>query len=312
MGLLQGLWSQKRKQSIASKLFNIAKWIQEEDRLMQKYTSFRNALMLVRDLSSDTQANKHVSAALTELVSNYEPDLDDDMGPQDDISVVNGSGSLHVEDPSSLLIENAKKKRRVATEMLELMRSNFRDTITLVVETEPSIGRIVSKEVLVRTIWDSGNPENAISMRVLDDEAMRNNLIVPIPPEDKIEFIWLDGSFKYRPEFTVTIGWFLKSDMRKRTNKFYVVPVDAPFDVLMNREELAKRAQPSMLVSFNQRKSKAKRNEELLEREKKAKEAQQQAEERFGKPDTLQQHGIVKRLTALGRSPSDNSTQQTV
>ncbi|KAK7968695.1 hypothetical protein PG988_007768 [Apiospora saccharicola] len=183
-----------------------------------------------------------IAAALAALVSDEKAESYDDLECRSEMSSGNSNDHSHHEDTHSEMVVNAGRKTRRTAEALELIQSDFTGSITLVIEIEPIRGQFVSKEAIVRSKWDSGSTENAISMRVLRDEGIRGDLIFPIPPDEKVEFTWLHGDFSSTPKFTVTISWFKKSDLRKTTDKFYVVPENAPFDVLMNHEKLAEKS----------------------------------------------------------------------
>lgn len=67
MHSLEKLWKKKRTVSTLSRMVRIATWLQEEKAIMMKYDSFRDAVLLLRDLSSECVTLRHILCLTTKL-----------------------------------------------------------------------------------------------------------------------------------------------------------------------------------------------------------------------------------------------------
>jgi len=156
-----------------------------------------------------------------------------------------------------------RKMARIGRQMVELSETGFTRSITLIIDTvdavrnndQSSISRYVQKEVKILSKLDTASDANLVSYDMLVQEGLREDLLVSIPADKRVELHGLDGA-KCTPEWEVTLRWYKAKDMKRRQDKFLVVK-EAPFEVLFSSDSSFRQlSDRSVLVSKERQKTK--------------------------------------------------------
>jgi len=148
---------------------------------------------------------------------------------------------------------------RIGRKMVELSETGFVRPITLIIETsdDGEQQHYGQKEIKVLSKLDTASDANLVSYDMLLQEGLREEMLIPIPVEKRVELHGLEGA-RCTPEWEVTLLWYKSRDMKRRQEKFLVVK-NAPFEILFSEEssfeQLSDRA---VLVSKGRSKPKSK------------------------------------------------------
>lgn len=131
---------------------------------------------------------------------------------------------------------------RSGRSLAELATTNFMMDIKVVIETFVNDGHMQGIRqqdiIIVPSKLDTGSDHNLVSFELLVEHEICDDLVIPIPPDQRIEITGLQEAFTYTPEWEVTLTWWRPTDLKRRTTKFMVVK-QAPFEVLFSSESFS-------------------------------------------------------------------------
>ncbi|KAH6630607.1 hypothetical protein B0J18DRAFT_407835 [Chaetomium sp. MPI-SDFR-AT-0129] len=202
-----------------------------------------------------------------------------------------------------------RKMARIGRKMVELSETGFTQSIALIIDTAPipgsEPGTSVSrqKEILVIGKLDTASDANLVSYEMLIDAGLREELLVPIPP-NKIELHGLEGA-KCTPQWEVTLQWYRPRDMKRRKEKFYVVK-NALFEVLFSSDSSFKQiSDRSVHLSLDCFKRKSKVEEilnDMKAEDENRKKALERVEKEYREAEAMKRVPVQKD-TNLGSAP---------
>ncbi|KAM6513641.1 hypothetical protein FALCPG4_016023 [Fusarium falciforme] len=307
--LLERYWRDLNKRNtLLSRLLLTMRFAAQEEDLRTSYHSLRESATLARDLASDlimdlklAQVEERINHQLVRLTGAMAILLDEDAGAEE----LELDNNQHTKQPASdgqsipeasqshshekqLRRGGLRGMARVGREIAELTKTNFVTTITLIIETASSEKRneVCQKQIFLPSKFDTGSDANLVSYDLLHEQGIREELLIPIPVDKRVEFTGVDENFTCTPEWEITLSWWKPTDMKRRQDKFMVVK-QAPFEVLFSSgrftNELVGR---SVLVSKGRYKPKKEVLDEMHAEEEKRKKALERVEKEYREAET--------------------------
>ncbi|GAP90421.2 hypothetical protein SAMD00023353_4900080 [Rosellinia necatrix] len=181
----------------------------EEPRLMAAYRSFRDTVLMLRDLTSDLRMYQQmirVSSTMALLLSEEPADgtmrLPTEPLESFDPDHANGSPRL-----SEFSADVRQKRNELYMNFVSLMHFDFTRDLVLIIEVAGHEGLDRFEFVPLRNKIDTASDENFISRKILQDHKMDMGKLIPIPEEDRRQRT-LEGIGGYfTPEQEIVLRW---------------------------------------------------------------------------------------------------------
>ncbi|KAF4949947.1 hypothetical protein FGADI_8548 [Fusarium gaditjirri] len=239
----------------------------KEPELMVVYNSFRDSVLLLRDLSSTLRMDQqllHMSMAMAQIIS--ENDEHSFIGYGDGShapAAVPKTKALKVPGDTRPVREQANRRVAFVSEVQELIANDFTRSLVLVVPNGTDSFRFVT----VRNKIDTGSDENFVNADLLQRHEIDPATITPIPEETREErTLHMLNDFKFTPTEEIRLSWHKPNDMKQRESDFVIVQ-DAPFDVLIGSKQWQSEVKKSALLLIGRHKSKEKEQKENAKKE---------------------------------------------
>ncbi|KAH7121755.1 hypothetical protein B0J13DRAFT_567225 [Dactylonectria estremocensis] len=300
---LEKYWRDLNKRNtFISRLVVVVKFRAQEEDLRSSYDALRESITLARDLASDlktdlqiAQVDERINHQLVRLTGAMAVLLDEDADAAELELDINQRTKRRASDGQKITEEtqthfHEKQTRRgglrgmarIGREIAELTKTNFVTTITLVIETSSEEqNEICQKHIILPGKFDTGSDENLVSYDLLHEQGIREELLIPIPVDKRVELTGVDETFTCTPEWEITLFWWKPTDMKRRQDKFMVVK-QAPFEVLFSSarftDELVGK---SVLISKGRYKPKKEILDEIHAEEEKRKKALERVEKEY-------------------------------
>ncbi|KAM5341924.1 hypothetical protein ACJ41O_014955 [Fusarium nematophilum] len=208
--------------------------------LMLVYNSFRDSVLLLRDLSSTLRMDQHflqMGMAIAQILSENEgEDWDDGEGGANEACLREQTGTAPAISASA---SPTKRRRRVSffSELKDLFANDFTRSLVLVIHVAGMDGAKKLQFVPVRNAIDTKSDENLVSAELLAKHGMDQEMLTAIPEEHRQEReLGMIEGFKFTPTHQVRLSWHKHNDMKQREDLFVVVN-QAPFDVLIGLKQ---------------------------------------------------------------------------
>ncbi|EMT72142.1 hypothetical protein FOC4_g10003998 [Fusarium odoratissimum] len=284
--------------------FRYARITLKEPELMVTYNSFRDSVLLLRDLSSTLRMDQqflHMSLAMAQIIS--ENDDNSFTGYRDgSYAPIAGPMTKALELPDDTRPVKQHVDRRVAfvSEVQELIANDFTRSLVLVVPNGAESFRFVT----VRNKIDTGSDENFVNAELLQRHEIDPTTITTIPEETREErTLHMLNDFKFTPTQEIRLSWHKPNDMKQRESDFVIVK-DAPFDVLIGSKQWQSEVKKSAFFLIGRHKSKAEKKEQKENAEKEEEDA-----ERLLKAQLEQTEELLKGRTRVNSDKSDEGSK---
>ncbi|KAK4152754.1 hypothetical protein C8A00DRAFT_34537 [Chaetomidium leptoderma] len=234
--------------------------------LMASYHSFRDSVLLLRDLSSD--------AEIAQLLLDQDGDDSEEevASMQDRPNTANGEDSGQAPQPASqdgrsTRPRNRKRRlERFTRDLGNLLAADFTRDLIIVMEKNSSEPSERFHYVPLRNKIDTYSDENFISHKVLERYSVGENKIRAIPEgEQKERELGMLGGYRLKPQREVTLEWYRPKDAQKRETTFIVAENNPPFDTLICKKDWDTEIPKSAFVICGRGKKKAERKAEAKE-----------------------------------------------
>ncbi|KAG5756345.1 hypothetical protein H9Q72_014445 [Fusarium xylarioides] len=246
----------------------------KEPELMVIYNSFRDSVLLLRDLSSTLRMDRQflqMSLAMAQIISENDENIF--PGHRDGTHApVAGPMTEPLEPPDDTRPVKQYVNRRTAfvSEVRELMANDFTRSLVLVIPNGADSFRFVT----VRNKIDTGSDENFVNADLLQKHEINPATITTIPEETREErTLHMLNDFKFTPTEEIRLSWHKPNDMKQRESDFVIVQ-DAPFDVLIGSQQWQSEVKKLAFFLIGRRKSKAEKKEQKENAEKEEEDAE--------------------------------------
>ena len=242
--------------------------------------------------------------------------------------------------PSTDLVNTMERRNLVGNALKDLIKQNFTRNATIVVDNGVGTFPERLQYVHVRAKMDTGCNDNLITMELVEKAGIDSSLLNVIPEDQAVDLQGLDSA-KCTPLYEIDLTWYQDGDMKMRDSRFYVVK-EGPFDMLIGSrrfaQDLGSDGNPSLILakrrkkkglssctfkrnitltelySAEREKEKAEhekylqqeRDEEIREREDRARSAQTPAQQ-FQPLNQVQQSPLL-----ICQNPGQSTTQQSL
>ncbi|KAJ9414948.1 hypothetical protein QL093DRAFT_2451015 [Fusarium oxysporum] len=190
--------------------FRYARITLKEPELMVIYNSFRDSVLLLRDLSS--------TLAMAQIIS--ENDDNSFTGYRDGSHApVVGPMTKALELPGDTRPVKQHVDRRIAfvSEVRELIANDFTRSLVLIVPNGADSFRFVT----VRNKIDTGSDENFVNAELLQRHEIDPATITTIPEETREQrTLHMLNDFKFTPTQEIRLSWHKPNDMKQRGERF--------------------------------------------------------------------------------------------
>ncbi|KAH7121594.1 hypothetical protein EDB81DRAFT_952298 [Dactylonectria macrodidyma] len=301
---LEQYWRDLNKRNtFLTRLVVVLKFRAQEEDLRSSYDTLRESTTLARDLASDlkidlqiAQVDERINHQLVRLTGAMAVLLDEDVDAAELELDINQQSKRRASDGQKITEETKahfhekhvrrgglRGMARIGRELAELTKTNFVTTITLIIETASSEERneVCQKQIVIPSKFDTGSDVNLVSYDLLHEQGIREELLIPIPVDKRVELTGVDETFTCTPEWEITLFWWRPTDMKRRHDKFMVVK-QAPFEVLFSSarftDELVGK---SALISKGRFKPKKEVLDEIRAEEEKRQEALERVEKEY-------------------------------
>ncbi|KAK3346485.1 hypothetical protein B0T25DRAFT_552117 [Lasiosphaeria hispida] len=217
-----------------------------EQPLIARFNSFRDAVMLLRDLTSDFRIESRImqlSSAMTILLNeDTQFQLNEDVASI--VSIDEMNAEEHPPDASHHRDATARPprpRRRVDAnkflfEFISMQRFDFKRQIFVLIELPGIKGADMYEHIPVRNIVDFGsNEENFISRKILTDYGMDPAKIRQLSADEQTERTHTTIAGPFTPTHEVTLYWHRLKDTNQRRARFLVVDNNG-FDVIIGNK----------------------------------------------------------------------------
>ncbi|KAI3320113.1 hypothetical protein HD806DRAFT_247232 [Xylariaceae sp. AK1471] len=257
------------------KIFKLYMLVVEEPRITAAYRSFRDSVLMLRDLTADMRMYQqmiNISSTMALLLAEgglssgiIESRIDHHE------SLSGGQTTTTTKRPGSVTGER-RKGNDFYMDFVSLMHFDFTRDLILIIEVAAREGPDRFEFVPLRNKIDTASDENFVSRKVLEKHNMDMSKLIQIPEEDRRErtLECLGGHFT--PEQEVALRWHKLQDRKQREGLFIVID-DPPFDLLIGSKQFANESRPSVMFGFGRYVSKARRKDQDQEHEERKRDA---------------------------------------
>ncbi|KAI0450729.1 hypothetical protein F5B21DRAFT_517261 [Xylaria acuta] len=237
----------------------------EEPRVMAAYESFRNTVLMLRDLTSDSTMALLLSEGGPASDTTGRRDGLHDPSYQDQITTTPKGTEFGT--------EGRQKGNELYMNFVSLMHCDFTRDLILVIEVAGCEGLDQFKFVPLRNKVDTASDENFISRKVLQKHKMDMSKLVQIPEEDRRQRTLEGIGGHFTPEQETELCWHKLNDRKQRYGTFIVMD-DPPFDVLIGSKQFANESGPLAMYGFGRYLSKTKRKDQDEEHKQRRRDAE--------------------------------------
>ncbi|KFY33053.1 hypothetical protein V495_08478 [Pseudogymnoascus sp. VKM F-4514 (FW-929)] len=182
----------------------------------------------------------NVSAGITQIMLEYsDPEPEDaavSLNSQDYDREVDNVDEHTGSIPRRIQADEFYQRQRPRTradlqKITQLIKTNFTRNVALAVE----IGPHNFKYVPTRAKLDTGSDENLVSLRLLKEAGINEDLWMPIQEEQGVKLSGVVGAVE--PEFIVELAWYEGQEMKMQRSKFYIVE-NPDFDIVIGTKRI--------------------------------------------------------------------------
>ncbi|RYP60315.1 hypothetical protein DL771_010556 [Monosporascus sp. 5C6A] len=227
-----------QKRSIGGNIRYLFLAVQYEQPLIARFNSFRDTVLLLRDLTADLRIEGRMlqlSSTMTMLLNEENQfDRDAESIVSEENQRLPRDGSPHRDGTG----RPPRPRRRLDAnkflfEFISLQKFDFKRDIFVLVELAGFTGADMYEHVPLRNIVDLGsNEDNFIARRVLDEHNMDPAKISELPEGERTKRTLKTIGGSFTPTQEVTLYWHRLKDASQRRARFIVVD-DEAFDVII-------------------------------------------------------------------------------